>query len=73
MAGKWDCNGRDGKSMAIRTFMDYRPGGTFYHIANVAVGDRRGRVDGSVAVRGTWSRNHGALTETVSSARKRSP
>ena len=72
LVGKWDCNGRDGKSLAIRMLLDYRQSGNFYHLANVAVGDRRGRLDASIALNGRWFRNHGTLTETISSSRLRS-
>lgn len=71
IVGKWDCDGRDGRNIAIRMLLDYRQSGSFHHLANVAVGDRRGRVDGAIALRGNWSRNHGTLTETVTSARMR--
>ncbi|WP_298857652.1 hypothetical protein [uncultured Sulfitobacter sp.] len=72
LVGKWDCNGRDGKNLAIRMLLDYRQSGQFYHLANIAVGDRRGRIDGSVALNGKWFRNHSKLSETVKHARVRS-
>lgn len=72
IVGKWDCDGRDGKKLAIRMLLDYRQSGHFYHLANIAVGDRRGRIDGAVALNGKWFRNHGKLSETVNHARVRS-
>ena len=72
LVGKWDCNARDGKHLAIRMLLDYRQSGHFYHLANVAVGDRSGRLDASIALRGEWFRNHATLTETLSNARMRS-
>ena len=72
LVGKWDCNGRDGKKLAIRMLLDYRQSGHFYHLANIAIGDRRGRIDGAVALNGKWFRNHGKLSETVNHARVRS-
>lgn len=71
LVGKWDCDGRDGSNLAIRMLLDYRQSGHFYHLANVAVGDRRGRLDAAVALRGKWFRNHGNLQETVNHARVR--
>jgi len=71
LVGKWDCNGRDGNNLAIRMLLDYRQSGQFYHLANIAVGDRYGRIDASVGVNGKWFRNHGKLTETVRSGRVR--
>ena len=72
LVGKWDCNGRDGKNLAIRMLLDYRQSSQFYHLANIAMGDRRGRIDGSFALNGKWFRNHGKLSETVNHARVRS-
>lgn len=72
LVGKWDCNGRDGKNLAIRMLLDYRQSGQFYHLANIAVGNRRGLIDGSMAINGNWFRNHGKLKETVTFARMRS-
>jgi hypothetical protein len=72
LVGKWDCEARDGPNMAIRMLLDYRQSGQFYHLANVAVGDRSGRMDGSVALNGNWKRNHSTLKETVTGARMRS-
>ena len=71
LAGKWDCQGRDGNNLAIRMLLDYRQSGHFYHLANLAVGDRRGRIDASIALNGNWFRNHGKLKETVRHARVR--
>lgn len=72
LVGKWDCNGRDGNNLAIRMLLDYRQSGQFYHLANIAVGDRYGRIDGAIALSGNWFRNHGKVKETVTSARTRS-
>lgn len=71
LVGKWDCNGRDGNNLAIRMLLDYRQSGQFYHLANIAVGDRRGRIDASVALNGNWFRNRTKLKETVTRARVR--
>ncbi|MEQ6204123.1 hypothetical protein ABMC88_13825 [Sulfitobacter sp. HNIBRBA2951] len=71
LVGKWDCDGRDGANLAIRMLLDYRQSGHFYHLANVAVGDRRGRLDAAVALKGKWFRNHSNLKETVNHARVR--
>ena len=72
MVGKWDCIARDGKHLAIAMLLDYRQSGHFYHLANVAAGDRRGRLDASIALRGRWFRDHGKLTETIRTSRLRS-
>ena len=53
---------RDGKHLAIAMLFDYRQSGHFYHLANVAAGDRRGRLDASIALRVSWFRDHGKLT-----------
>jgi hypothetical protein len=62
LVGKWDCIARDGKHLAIAMLLDYRQSGHFYHLANVAAGDRRGRLDASIALRVSWFRDHGKLT-----------
>lgn len=72
LVGKWDCQGREGRGTAIRTLQEYRANGQFYHLANLAIGDRRGRIDASVALRGRWSFDGPYLNETISSARMRS-
>jgi len=73
LLGKWDCNGREGRGTAIRTLQEYRANGQFYHLANLAMGDRRGRIDASVALRGTWDVDGGnTLVENVKTARMRS-
>jgi hypothetical protein len=72
MVGKWDCIPRDGKHLAIAMLLDYRQSGHFYHLANVAEGDRRGRLDASIVLRGCWFRDHGKLTETIRTSRLRS-
>ena len=72
IVGKWDCEAREGRGMAMRMLLEYRQSGQFYHLANLAIGDRRGRMDGSVAISGKWHRNRSALTETITSARMRS-
>lgn len=71
LVGKWDCQGRDGRNLAIRMLLDYRQSGHFYHLANLAVGDRYGRIDAAVALNGKWFRNHGKLKETLNTARVR--
>jgi hypothetical protein len=72
LVGKWDCEGREGRDTAIRTLQEYRANGQFYHLANLAMGDRKGRFDAAVALRGTWSFNGSYLTENVTKARMRS-
>ena len=72
LVGKWDCEGRDGRSTAVRMLLDYRQSGQFYHLANMAIGDRTGRMDASIALNGNWFRDHGTLKETVTGARMRS-
>lgn len=72
LVGKWDCEGRDGRNLAIRMLLDYRQSGQFHHLANIAVGDRLGRIDGALALNGSWFRDHRKLSENVNHARARS-
>lgn len=72
LVGKWDCNGREGRGTAIRTLQEYRANGSLYHLANFATGDRKGRLDASVRLRGKWRLQGNRLIETISSAGMRS-
>ncbi|WP_299411759.1 hypothetical protein [uncultured Sulfitobacter sp.] len=72
LVGKWDCEGREGRGTAIRTLQEYRANGSFYHLANMAVGDRRGRIDASVALRGKWTTSGSTLVEDITTVRMRS-
>ena len=72
LVGKWDCDTRNGPGTAVRTLMDYRANGQFYHHANVASGDRRGRVDASIVMRGSWSLQGSRVVEQIRTARMRS-
>lgn len=72
LVGKWDCSGREGRGTAIRTLQEYRANGQFYHLANLAMGDRNGRLDAAVALRGTWKMEGDWLVENVKVARMRS-
>lgn len=69
LVGKWDCNARKGKGLAMRMLLEYRNNDHFYHRANVAVGDRRGRMDASISMRGTWMTVGNELIENVNSGR----
>ncbi|MEP1766260.1 MAG: hypothetical protein ABJJ53_06405 [Sulfitobacter sp.] len=72
LVGQWDCNGRQGRGTAIRTLQEYRSNGHFYHLANLAIGDKRGRLDSAVALRGSWKMENGTIIEKVQTARMRS-
>jgi hypothetical protein len=72
IVGKWDCDTRSGPGTAIRTLMEYRANGLFYHLANVATGDRKGRLDAALAMRGSWELQGDRMIETIKSARVRS-
>ncbi|MBB3993588.1 hypothetical protein GGR95_001219 [Sulfitobacter undariae] len=72
LVGKWDCSGRAGRGEAIRTLQEYKANGQLYHLANMAVGDRRGRIDASIAMRGRWEIKGNSLRENFSSSRLRS-
>lgn len=72
LVGKWDCNGREGRGKAIRTLQEYRASGSLYHLANFATGDRKGRLDVSIKLRGKWDLQGDKLTETITSAKLRS-
>ncbi|MGC1495928.1 MAG: hypothetical protein WA790_08970 [Sulfitobacter sp.] len=72
LVGKWDCDTRNGPGTAVRTLMDYRENGQFYHHANVASGDRRGRVDAAIVMRGSWSLQGNRVVEKIRTARMRS-
>ena len=52
--------------------MHYRANGQFNHLANVAVGDRRGRIDAAIALRGSWKVQGENVIETIKNARARS-
>ena len=72
LVGKWDCEGRDGNSRAIRTLQEYKANGIFYHLANLAMGDRTGRMDVSLSMRGKWERSSDHIVEIFSSVKLRS-
>ena len=72
LVGKWDCTGREGRGTAIRTLQEYRANGQFYHLANLAIGDRRGRLDAAVVLRGKWDIKGNYLNEEIKTARMRS-
>lgn len=72
IVGKWDCTGREGRGTAIRTLQEYRANGQFYHLANLAIGDRTGRIDASVALRGQWRVKGSYIHENIKTARMRS-
>lgn len=72
LVGKWDCDGRKDRGTAVRSLMDYRATGGFYHLANVASGDRRGRIDAAIVLRGTWQLRGNRLVEQIKTARMRS-
>jgi len=72
LVGKWDCSGRAGRGEAIRTLQEYKANGQLYHLANMAVGNRNGRLDASIAMRGRWEIKGNSLRESFSSSRLRS-
>jgi len=72
LVGKWDCTGREGRGTAIRTLQEYRSNGQFYHLANLAMGDKRGRLDAAIALRGTWKMKNNTIVEKITTARMRS-
>ncbi len=69
LVGKWDCQGRDGPGVAIRTLQEYRANGLFFHRANLAIGDTRGRMDASLSLRGSWSLKPNVIVENIRTAK----
>ena len=73
LVGKWDCDGRAGPNMAMRTVQSYSSVGSFYHLANIAMGDRKGRrFDMALALQGAWSGEGAVLVEQINTVRVRS-
>ena len=69
LVGKWDCEGRDGPGMSIRTLQEYRANGLFYHRANMAIGNNTRRMDTSITLRGSWALKSNRIVENIRTAR----
>jgi hypothetical protein len=69
LVGKWDCDARRGAKLAMKLLLNYSDSKYFIHRANVAAGDRRGRIDASLTIRGRWRIKGDVLAEQLTSAK----
>lgn len=69
LVGKWDCKARRGRGLAMRLLLNYNENKYFIHRANVAAGDRRGRIDASLTISGRWRIKGNVLAERLTNAR----
>lgn len=69
LVGKWDCDARRGPGLAMKLLLRYSDSNFFIHRANVAIGDRRGRIDASLTIRGRWRIQGDVLAEQLTRAK----